>query len=157
LLLTAIVLSAIALLAAAGLRRKLLELEAYVKAGIGAALPSLVDASRLAGTRFTVVLKTDLYCSPCRTVLSGFRELPKSHPDYRFLLLVRTGAGSSTLIEFADSDVEVLQDDMLFDEVSTAWLPAILLVNPKGTIIDSAPVADSDGVSAFLNQNQGVA
>ncbi|MGH3776385.1 MAG: hypothetical protein ACRDRR_11740 [Pseudonocardiaceae bacterium] len=123
-------------LAMAGMLRQLRELRADV-ARLGAPQQHAITGRRvpeLAGAGSLVLLVLDPGCSFCDTVHEPFTRLARAHPGTRFEVLSprHRWAGAP--------DVRSRVDQGLVTELELPWAPALLHVDPDGTVLAGQPV-----------------
>ncbi|HKR48912.1 MAG TPA: hypothetical protein VJT72_04885 [Pseudonocardiaceae bacterium] len=123
-------------LAMAGMLRQLRKLQADV-AALGTPQRHSVTGRRvpeLAGAEPLVLLVLDPGCSFCDTVHEPFTRLAREHPGTRFEVLSpqHRWAGAP--------DVRSRVDRRLVTELDLPWAPALLYVDPDGTVLAGQPV-----------------
>lgn len=123
-------------LAMAGMLRQLRELRAEVTQ-LGAPQQHAVTGRRvpeLAGAGSLVLLVLDPGCSFCDAVHEPFTQLAREHPGTRFEVLSprQRWAGAP--------GVRSQVDQGLVTELDLPWAPALLHVDPDGTVLAGQPV-----------------
>ncbi|MGH4011047.1 MAG: hypothetical protein ACRDTH_23290 [Pseudonocardiaceae bacterium] len=123
-------------LAMAGMLRQLRELRADV-ARLSAPQRHTITGRRvpeLAGLGSLVLLVLDPGCSFCDTVHEPFTRLARAHPDTRFQVLSPRPRWAGT------PEVRSRVDSGLVTELELPWAPALLHVDPDGTVLAGQPV-----------------
>lgn len=138
-------------LAMAGMLRQLRELRAEVTQ-LSAPPPHAVTGRRvpeLAGAGALVLLVLDPGCSFCDTVHEPFTQLAREHPGIRFEVLSprQRWAGAP--------GVRSQVDQRLVTELDLPWAPALLHIDPDGTMLSGQPVQSperlGEQVATLLN------
>lgn len=127
-------------LAMAGMLRQLRELRADV-ARLGAPRQHTITGRRvpaLAGTGSLVLLVLDPGCSFCDAVHEPFTRLAPAHPGTRFEVLSprQRWAGAP--------GIRSRVDQSLVTELELPWAPALLHVDPDGTVLAGQPVQSAE-------------
>lgn len=123
-------------LAMAGMLRQLRELQADV-AQLSAPQQHTVTGRRvpeLAGGGHLVLLVLDPGCSFCDAVHEPFTRLAREHPGTRFEVLSPRQRWPGAL------GVRSRVDQGLVTELDLPWAPALLRVDPDGTVLAGQPV-----------------
>lgn len=147
------------LFALAAFRKEFLRLEAYVRGGIGQQISSSRGSvpGELTMTGTSLVMKLDMTCISCAGARETFLREAANHPDVDFVMLTpsgRRGSFSPAADAAAASTVRHVADDDLFQSVPTAWVPALLVVDRNGTVVDAVPATDAEAVKAIVRSAQ---
>ena len=137
---------AVLTLAMAGMLRQLRELQADV-AQLSGPQPQAVTGRRvpeLAGAGPLVLLVLDPGCSFCDAVHEPFTRLAREHPGTRFEVLSprERWAGAP--------DVRSRVDQGLVTALDLPWAPALLHVDPDGTVLAGQPVRSPERLGEQL-------
>ncbi|MGH3873444.1 MAG: hypothetical protein ACRDSR_18365 [Pseudonocardiaceae bacterium] len=127
-------------LAMAGMLRQLRELQAEVAQPRRHATTGR-RVSALAGPGHLVLLVLDPGCGFCDTVHEPFTGLARDHPDIRFEVLSPRHRWPGA------PDVRSRVDQRLITELDLPWAPALLHVDPDGTVLAGQPVWSAERLS----------
>lgn len=132
------VLTALLFAGGAGLYRRIRELELAVHTGVGLGVPigdGPLPALGVPG-RTTIVVKVDRRCPVCEEVLDAVGRLAPALPRDAGFTVLADGPGVAAGLP---EDVRVVRDPDVWRSVTVPYVPALLVVDGRGTVVHTAP------------------
>lgn len=140
------VLTALLFAAGAGLYRRVRELELAVHTGVGLGVPigdGPVPALGAPG-RTTIVVKVNRRCPVCEEVLDAVARLAPTLPGDAGFTVLADGPGVAVALP---EGVRVVEDPDVWRSVTVPYVPALLVVDERGTVVHTAPAGSARAVA----------
>lgn len=141
-------------LAMAGMLRQIRELQSDVAQLSPRGRRPLVGRrlDELAGDTSTVLLVLTPGCGFCEVAYDIVAEIARAHPRTRFEALSFRNVDWSTR-----PSLRVRVDERLFAELDVPWAPALLVVDPSGTVVSARSIGSEESLREQLNELLGTA
>ncbi len=139
-------------LAMAGMLRQIRELQADVAQLSPRGRRPVVgqQVAALAADTSTVLLVLTPGCGFCEVAYRMVAELAGAHPSVRFEALSHRAPDWPTRPELS-----VRVDERLFAELDVPWAPALLVVDPSGTVVSARPIGSEEALREQLAELLG--
>lgn len=145
------VLTALLFAGGAGLYRRIRELELAVHTGVGLGVPigdGPLPALGVPG-RTTIVVKVDRRCPVCEEVLDAVGRLAPALPRDAGFTVLADGPGVAAGLP---EDVRVVRDPDVWRSVTVPYVPALLVVDGRGTVVHTAPAGSARAVAETVER-----